>query len=113
MTTTVDHPIRPAAGSPEAATAEPCDQFCEPACVHHIPSVGWDLSHGSRINFHPVDTSDPRLVVSLHLSDDAVANGIVYREVTPAQVVAFAQHLLTLAGAQWTLTMPNGGEVAR
>jgi hypothetical protein len=69
--------------------------------------VGWDLSFGSRINFHPVDTTDPRLAVSLHLSDDAVATGMVHREVTAAQVAEFAQALLRLVGAQWTLTVPE------
>jgi NTP pyrophosphatase (non-canonical NTP hydrolase) len=91
--------LRPVSGQPEANTAEPCDEHCDPDCVHHTPSVGWDLSFGSRINFHPRDTADPRMVVSLHLSDDAVATGMVYREVQPQQVATFGQQLLGLAGA--------------
>lgn len=105
--TTEQRAVRPVSGDPEAGAAEPCDEHCDIACVHHTPSVGWDLSFGSRINFHPVDTTDGRLVVSLHLSDDAVATGLVYREVSPQQVVAFAQQLLALVGAQWKL-VPAG-----
>ncbi len=103
--------IRRVSGEPEASAAEPCDEYCDPGCVHHMPSVGWDLSFGSRINFHPVDTTDGRLVVSLHLSDDATATGMVYREVRPDQVAAFAQYLAGLVGEQWTLVrrqIPEG-----
>lgn len=88
--------LRPVSGDPEARAAEPCDEYCDPDCVHHTPSVGWDLSFGSRLNFHPVDTKNGRMVVSLHLSDDAVANGMVYRKVTRAQLRAFAQQILAL-----------------
>lgn len=95
---TTDHQLRPVSASPEYTAPEPCDEHCEPDCVHHVPSAGWDLSFGSRINFHPVHTGDGRLVVSLHLSDDAIANGMVYREVRPEQLVAFAQQLLAVAG---------------
>ncbi len=91
--------LRPVYGQPEASNAETCDEHCEPDCVHHTASVGWDLSFGSRINFHPRDTRDPRLVVSLQLSDDAIANRVVYREVQPQQVAEFGQQLLGLAGA--------------
>jgi hypothetical protein len=110
---TTDHEIKPVRGEPEAAAAEPCDEHCDPGCVHHTPSVGWDLSFGSRINFHPADTSDPRLVVSLHLSDDAIATGMVYREVQPQQVVTFAQQLLALTGAQWELVPADPAEELR
>jgi hypothetical protein len=96
---TVDHKITPVRGEPEATAAEPCDEYCDADCVHHTASVGWDLSFGSRINFHPRDTSDPRLVISLQLSDDAVAKGMVYREVTPQQVATYGQQLLSLTGA--------------
>lgn len=95
--------IRPVFGEPEATTAEPCDEYCEPDCVHHVANVGWDLSFGSRINIGPRSTTDPRLIMSLHLSDDAIANGMVYREVTPQKVIAYAQQLLELTGAQWQL----------
>lgn len=95
--------LRPVSGHPEATVAQACDEYCDPECVHHTPSVGWDLSFGSRINFGTRDTTDPRLIMSLHLSDDATATGMVYREVKPEQVVAFAQYLLALTGAQWQL----------
>ncbi len=91
--------IRPVLGEPEASIAEPCDEHCDPDCVNHTPSVGWDLSLGSRINFHPVDTTDGRLIVSLHLSDDAIANRMVYREVRPDQVAMFARQLGELLAA--------------
>lgn len=92
--------LRPTLGQPETSVAEPCDKDCDSACVHHVPSVGWDLSFGSRINFHPVDTGDGRLVVHLSLSDDAIANGTVWRQVSPEQVTAFARSLLRLVGAE-------------
>ncbi len=98
--------IRRVDGNPEARAAEPCDEYCDVECVHHTPDVGWDLSFGSRINVHPVDTTDGRLVVTLHLSDDAVANGMVYRQVEPEQVLAFACQLLELIGAQWKPCLP-------
>jgi hypothetical protein len=110
--------VRPVSGDPEARAAEPCDEHCDPDCVHHTPSVGWDLSFGSRINFHPVDTQDGRMVVSLHLSDDATAKGMVYREVKPEQVAAFALHLLELVapGGTWRvryISRPDVGEPER
>lgn len=107
MQTTTDTGIRPVCGEPEATAAAPCDEYCDPDCVNHTASVGWDLSFGSRINVGPRDTADPRLIVSLHLSDDAIATGMVYREATPQQVVTFAQQLLDLVGAQWKL-VPAG-----
>lgn len=101
--------VRPVYGRPEASPAEPCDEHCDPDCIHHVHAVGWDLSFGSRINFHPRDTSDPRMVVSLQLSDDAVANRMVYREVTDEQVAAFAWHLLDMLAAK--TGQPASGEV--
>jgi hypothetical protein len=53
------------------------------------------------------------LVVSLHLSDDAIATGMVYREVQPQQVVTFAQQLLALTGAQWKLAPADPAEELR
>ncbi len=93
-------PIRPVHSDPEFTGATPCDEYCDPDCGHHAPSAGWDLSFGSRINVHPVSVADDRLVVSLHLSDDAIRNGMVYRQVTPDQVAEFAKALLALAGAR-------------
>jgi hypothetical protein len=87
-------------GEPQADTAEPCDENCELACVHHVPGVGWDLSFGSRINVHPVDTTDDRMIVQLNLSDDAVMNRGVTREATREQVATFATHLLALVPDQ-------------
>jgi hypothetical protein len=95
--------LRAVIGQPEADTAEPCDEHCDPDCVNHVASVGWDLSFGSRINFHQRYTRDRRLVVSLQLSDDAIAKGQVYRQVKEQQVAKFAQHLLELAA-------PGSGE---
>lgn len=92
--------LKPAHGTPEFTPPAPCDEYCDSDCVHHVASAGWDLSFGSRINVHRVDTADGRLVVSLHLSDDALANGMVYREVTPEQVAEFARHLLAVVGAE-------------
>ncbi len=92
--------LKPVYGTPEAQPAKPCDEHCDRGCVHHTASVGWDLSFGAKINFHPVDTTDGRLVVSLHLCDDALATGMVYREVSPQQLRTFAQQLLSLAGTQ-------------
>ncbi len=86
--------LRPVYGSP----GQPCDDYCEPACVHHAPSVGWDLSVGSRIDVGPVDTADNRLVMSLHLGPDYDGSGVVRREVTPEQVAAYARQLLALVG---------------
>lgn len=103
MQDSIDHEIKPVHGEPVAMAAEPCDEYCDIDCVSHTASAGWDLSFGSRINFHPASTADPRLVVSLHLSDDAIANGMVYRGVQQEQVMAFAQQLLDLVGAQWKL----------
>lgn len=91
--------IKSVYANPEFTPPAPCDEYCEPNCIHHVASAGWDLSFGSRINIHPVDTADGRLVVSLHLSDDAVASGMVYRQVTPQQVADFARHLLAVVGA--------------
>lgn len=93
-----DQTIRAVHGEPEFTSPLPCDEYCDPDCVHHVPSVGWSLSFGSRINLHPVDATDRRLVVSLQLSDDAIANGMVYRQVTPEQVREFARGLLALVG---------------
>jgi hypothetical protein len=96
-----EHPAdttKPVRGQPESEQAEPCDEYCEPQCVHHVPSVGWDFSFGSRINFHPRDTTDSSLVMMLSLSDDAVASGMVYRKVEPEQVRTFARALLVLTG---------------
>lgn len=98
--------IRRVDGQPEARAAEPCDEHCDVECVHHTPNVGWDLSFGSRLNFHPVDTTDGRLVVALHLSDDAVATGMVYRRVEPEQVLTFARQLLALIGTEWRPVLP-------
>lgn len=88
-------------GEPDAQLGlvdlEPCDEDCEVACLVHVPSVGWNLSGGARINFHPVDTGDKRLVMVLNLSGDAVQAGIVYRQVTVQQIRAHAAHLLELA----------------
>lgn len=99
MQTSTDREIKPVLGQPEASAAEPCDEHCDPDCVRHTPRVGWDLSFGSRINFHPRDTSDPRMVASLHLSADAITAGMVYREVQPQQIATFGQQLLGLVGA--------------
>lgn len=95
--TTTRHDIKPVSGNPESSPPEPCDEYCDTECVHHAPTVGWDLSFGSRINFHPVDTTDGRLVVSLHLSDDAIASRMVYRQVTARQVAEFGRYLINLA----------------
>ena len=84
-------------GEPYLDEAQECDEYCGSACVHHVVSAVWDLSGGARINFHPVDTTDGRLVMVLNLSDDAVRTGIVYREVTVEQIRAHAAHLLELA----------------
>lgn len=92
--------IKPVYGHPEFTPPTSCDEHCDPGCVHHVASAGWDLSFGSRLNVGRVDTSDGRLVVSLHLSDDALANGMVYREVTPQQIADFARHLLAVVGAE-------------
>lgn len=91
-----DQTIRAVHGDPAFTSPLPCDEYCDPDCGHHVPGVGWDLSFGSRINFHPADAGDDRLVVLLNLSDDAIAKGMVYRQVTPEQVRAFAHGLLAL-----------------
>ncbi len=96
--TSTDNAIRTVHGDPAFTSPLPCDEHCDTDCVHHVPNVGWDLSFGSRINFHPAGAGDNTLVVNLNLSDDATRSDNVYRQVTPDQVRAFAHGLLALLG---------------
>ncbi len=100
MSTNTEPEIRPVHSDPEYVGRTPCDEYCDPECGHHAPSAGWDLSFGSRINFHPVAANDDRLVVNLNLSDDAIANRSVYRQVTREQVLDHAHGLLALVDAE-------------
>ncbi len=100
MSTNTSPEIRPVHGQPEFVARTPCDEYCDPDCVHHVPSTGWDLSFGSRLNFHPAAVDDGRLVVDLNLSDDATTTGSVYRLVTRQQVLAHAHGLLALVDAE-------------
>lgn len=80
------------------------DVFNEP-CLTEPDSAGWDLSGGARISFGKDD--DGELMVTLNISDYALLTGIVQRGVTCQQLVAHAEHLLRIAGAQLTITLPD------
>ncbi len=100
MSTNTGPKIQAVYGQPEFVARTPCDEYCDPDCVHHVPSTGWDLSFGSRLNFHPAAVDDDRLVMDLNLSDDAITNRGVYRQVTPGQLADHAHGILALIGAE-------------
>lgn len=61
------------------------------------PHVGWDIAFGCRVSFGPCELYDGTpFAVTVSVSDDVQRGGIAKREVTPAQVRAFAYHLLAM-----------------
>lgn len=104
--TTDPHNGTPVYGSPQFLQQEQIeDMFGDPALTEPT-SCGWDLSGGARINYGHVDDGGP-LLVTLNLSDYAMATGIVQRIVTREQLVEHARHLLRLAGAELAIVLPE------
>ncbi len=90
--------LRAVSGDSDSTAGRACTEDCEPGCIHHTPSVGWDLSSDARLNVHPMAVNDGRLAVTLHLCGEALSTGVVQRQVTAKQVLEFARRLIELVG---------------